>query len=72
MRPTADSPNRIAAELDSILPDNSNKAYDMYDVIKGIADDGEYMDCMQSIRLLWGNDKGEGRCRISVSSCFCR
>ncbi|MDR0875158.1 MAG: methylmalonyl-CoA carboxyltransferase, partial [Clostridiales Family XIII bacterium] len=27
-----------------LIPDNPNKAYDMYKVIKGIADDGQYFD----------------------------
>ena len=39
-----DDPNRIADQLDTIIPDNPNKAYDMYDVIKAITDGGEYMD----------------------------
>lgn len=41
-----DDPNRIADQLDTIIPDNPNKAYDMYDVIKAITDGGEYMDYM--------------------------
>lgn len=39
-----DDINRVAYGLDKIVPDNPNKAYDMYDVIKAIADDGEIMD----------------------------
>ena len=30
--------------LNDIMPENANKAYDMYDVIKGIVDDGVIMD----------------------------
>lgn len=31
-------------ELASILPDNANRAYNMYDVIRGIVDGGDYLD----------------------------
>ena len=41
---TGDDPNRTAPELNSICPDNSNQAYDMYNVIKAIVDNGEYYD----------------------------
>lgn len=39
-----DDPNRLAPELDSIMPENSNKAYDMYDLIRSVVDDGEIYD----------------------------
>ena len=41
-----DDVNRIIPELNEIIPDNPNKAYDMYDVIRAIADDGKYFDVM--------------------------
>lgn len=41
---TGDDPLRTDAALDTLLPDNSNAAYDMYDVIKSIADNGEYYE----------------------------
>jgi acetyl-CoA carboxylase carboxyltransferase component len=41
-----DSPNRIVHEFDDIIPDNPNKAYDVYDVIRGLADDGKLYDVM--------------------------
>ncbi len=43
---TADDPNRMIPEFNDIIPDNPNKAYDMYDIIKGIADDGKIFDVM--------------------------
>ncbi|MDI6600269.1 MAG: carboxyl transferase domain-containing protein [Thermoanaerobacteraceae bacterium] len=43
---TGDDVNRIAAELDSIIPDNPNKAYDMKDVIRAVVDNGEFMEVM--------------------------
>ena len=39
-----DDPNRLIPEFDTIIPDNPNKPYDMYEIIKGLADDGKYMD----------------------------
>ena len=39
-----DDLNRLCPELDTIVPENPNKAYDMYDVIRSIVDDGEILD----------------------------
>ncbi|MBQ9708408.1 MAG: methylmalonyl-CoA carboxyltransferase [Firmicutes bacterium] len=44
--PTNDSVNRIIPELNEIIPDNPNKAYDMYEVVKALADDGKLLDVM--------------------------
>ena len=41
---TDEDANRIVTELDSIMPENSNKAYDMYDVIRAVVDGGEIFD----------------------------
>ena len=41
---TNDDPNRMTPELESVVPDNPNKAYNMYDVIRSIADEGEIFD----------------------------
>jgi acetyl-CoA carboxylase carboxyltransferase component len=43
-RQTSDDVNRLIPELNDIIPDNPNKGYDVYDVIKAIADDGKYLD----------------------------
>ncbi len=43
---TGDDPMRMEESLNTLLPDNSNAAYDMYDVIKGIVDNGEYYDVL--------------------------
>lgn len=43
---TGDDPMRMEESLNALLPDNSNAAYDMYDVIKGIVDNGEYYDVL--------------------------
>jgi acetyl-CoA carboxylase carboxyltransferase component len=39
-----DDINKVMPELDTLIPANSNKAYDMYDLIRTIVDNGDYMD----------------------------
>ena len=41
---TDDPYNRVDDSLNSIVPDNPNKAYDMYDVIHSIVDDGKFFE----------------------------
>lgn len=41
---TGDDPMRTDEALNTLLPDNSNQAYDMFDVIKSIVDNGEYYE----------------------------
>jgi len=43
---TRDDPNRMIPEFDDIIPENPNKAYDVYDVIRKIADDEKIFDVM--------------------------
>jgi acetyl-CoA carboxylase carboxyltransferase component len=40
----ADDPLRMDEALDSIVPDNPNKAYNMKDVIRHIVDDGDFLE----------------------------
>ncbi|NLO47073.1 MAG: methylmalonyl-CoA carboxyltransferase [Clostridiales bacterium] len=42
--PCTDDINKAVPELNAVVPENPNKAYDMYRVIMGIADNGEIMD----------------------------
>jgi acetyl-CoA carboxylase carboxyltransferase component len=42
--PTADPPDRMDPELDTIVPDNPNKPYDMKDIIRLVVDDGEFLE----------------------------
>lgn len=44
--PCDDDINRSVTALNDIIPDNPNKAYDMYDVITAIADNGKIYDVM--------------------------
>ena len=42
----SDDINRMIPELNDIIPENPNKAYDMYEIIRKIADDGILFDVM--------------------------
>ena len=42
--PTEDPAGRIDESLNSIVPDNLNQAYDMYEVINSIVDDGDFFE----------------------------
>ena len=44
---TGDDPMRTEAALNTLLPDNSNQAYDMKDVIASIVDNGEFYESQQ-------------------------
>lgn len=46
--PTADDPERVEMSLDSIVPENPNKPYDMREVITKIADEGEFFEIQQA------------------------
>jgi propionyl-CoA carboxylase beta chain len=39
-----DDPNRMDADLDTLVPDNPNKPYDMKEVLKRIVDKGEFLE----------------------------
>jgi propionyl-CoA carboxylase beta chain len=40
----SDDPDRMAPELDAVVPDHPNKPYDMHDVIRHVVDDGEFLE----------------------------
>src|SRR6185312_8158115 len=40
----SDSRDREDAELDTLIPDNPNKPYDMHDVVRRVVDDGEFLE----------------------------
>lgn len=46
--PTNDPVSRVDDTLNQIIPDNPNKAYDMYAVIRSIADDGKFFEVHKS------------------------
>jgi propionyl-CoA carboxylase beta chain len=41
---TADPVDRVNESLDSLVPDNPNKPYDIKDVITGVVDDGDFFE----------------------------
>jgi acetyl-CoA carboxylase carboxyltransferase component len=41
---TGDDPQRTDASLDTIIPDNPNKSYNMKDVIRAIVDNGDFFE----------------------------
>ncbi|MGB3550829.1 MAG: carboxyl transferase domain-containing protein, partial [Candidatus Binatus sp.] len=41
---SADDPARCDAALDSIVPENPNKAYDMGEIIRRVVDDGQFLE----------------------------
>ncbi len=43
---TGDDSNRLISEFNDIIPENPNKAYDIYEVIKKLADNGTLYDVM--------------------------
>ena len=43
---TGDDPNRLIPEFNEIIPENPNKAYDIYEIIKKLADNGVIYDVM--------------------------
>ena len=47
-----DSTERICAELDAIIPDKGNRAYDMKKIIKSVADGGEMFELLE----LWAQN----------------
>ena len=44
---TKDDPMRVCPELDTVIPDESNRPYDMQQVIKAIVDDGYFMETLK-------------------------
>lgn len=44
---TEDDPTRLCPELNTLLPDNSNQAYDMKEVIRQVVDNGEFYESQE-------------------------
>ena len=44
MRPTPDSWDRVEPSLDTLVPDNPNKPYDMKELIEKIVDEGDFFE----------------------------
>jgi propionyl-CoA carboxylase beta chain len=44
VRPTADAPDRVEASLDTLVPSNPNKPYDMKELILKVVDDADFFE----------------------------
>jgi propionyl-CoA carboxylase beta chain len=44
---TSDDVNRVDANLDTLIPDSSNQPYEVRELIKGIADEGQFLEVHQ-------------------------
>lgn len=60
---TGDDPGRIISELNTILPDNPNRAYDMSEIISLVVDQGEFFQTMPyyAPNILTGYARVNGR-----------
>ncbi|AHF91235.1 methylmalonyl-CoA carboxyltransferase [Opitutaceae bacterium TAV5] len=47
IRPTDDDPLRVAHALDVIIPENPNKPYDMYEVLRTVVDTGSFFEVQE-------------------------
>lgn len=63
LRPTNDPVNRDDFSLDTLIPDNPNKPYDMKELIKKVADEGDFFEIMpdyaQNIIVGFGRMNGQ-------------
>jgi propionyl-CoA carboxylase beta chain len=44
VRPTEDPADRVELALNSIIPENPNKPYDMYEVVRRVVDEGDFFE----------------------------
>ncbi|TAN70828.1 MAG: acyl-CoA carboxylase subunit beta, partial [Magnetospirillum sp.] len=62
-RPAADSPERIETSLDTLIPDNANKPYDMRELITKVVDEGDFFEIQPGYagNIIVGFARMEGR-----------
>jgi propionyl-CoA carboxylase beta chain len=62
LRPTADSPERVEPSLDTLIPANANKPYDMRELIEKVVDEGDFFELQPSFarNILIGFARMEG------------
>ncbi|HCQ63827.1 MAG TPA: methylmalonyl-CoA carboxyltransferase [Rhodobacteraceae bacterium] len=63
VRPFFDSPDRIEESLDTLIPDNPNQPYDMKELIRKLADEGDFFEIQadHAGNILTGYVRLEGR-----------
>jgi propionyl-CoA carboxylase beta chain len=61
--PTRDSPDRAEASLDTLIPDNPNKPYDIKELILKIVDEGDFFEIQEAFarNMVVGFARMEGR-----------
>jgi propionyl-CoA carboxylase beta chain len=61
--PSDDDPSRIDASLDTLIPDNPNKPYDMKELILKVVDEGDFFEIQGSFakNIVTGFARIEGR-----------
>jgi acetyl-CoA carboxylase carboxyltransferase component len=64
IKPTTDSADRRDTALDTIVPDDPSKPYDMHDVIGGVVDDGDFLE----IQPGWAQNMIVGFARLGGKS----
>src|SRR6202790_4507144 len=62
--PTADDPQRLAPELDELIPESPNKPYDIIEAVAAVVDDGDFFE----IQPLWAQNIVIGFGRIGGRS----
>src|SRR5262245_27018580 len=61
--PTKDSPDRAEASLDTLVPDNPNKPYDIKELILKVVDEGDFFEIQEAFarNIVTGFARMEGR-----------
>ncbi|MEM9724774.1 MAG: acyl-CoA carboxylase subunit beta [Pseudomonadota bacterium] len=61
--PTSDDPDRVEPSLDTLIPDNVNKPYDMTELITKVADEGDFFEVQADFakNMITGFVRIEGR-----------
>jgi len=61
--PSFDDPNRTDASLDTLIPDNPNKPYDMKELILKVVDEGDFFEIQEAYakNIITGFGRIEGR-----------
>ncbi|MEG2203810.1 MAG: carboxyl transferase domain-containing protein [Oscillospiraceae bacterium] len=62
--PTEDDVNRLCEDLNTIMPDSSNKAYNMKDIITSVVDDGDFFE----VQALYAQNMITGFARVGGQS----
>ncbi|WP_321390009.1 acyl-CoA carboxylase subunit beta [Emcibacter sp.] len=63
VRPTFDDPERIEMSLDTLVPANANKPYDMHELIRKVADEGDFFEIQPAFakNILTGFGRMDGQ-----------